>query len=242
MRSILEVIVFLGTLLPVSVVATPIPLSSPLMVPDFPLNINHSSLSHTPRNLTAAQYTSLQNLRSSVPSDSQEHARAVDTLAELYQYYNAARESATTINALAPQASSVNSDNLDYQQQLAAAVSEYNANVARFRSAFARAKTGRGLANYDRTNDLETLLKDFVNLTKNTMQAIYDAVLALPMLGPILGPLIYDLKCLIDEILDVLEEFTDALINAIQPLLAALLGQTVTAACASGVELAGLCI
>ncbi|KAF8807419.1 hypothetical protein BYT27DRAFT_7189500 [Phlegmacium glaucopus] len=53
---------------------------------------------------------------------------------------------------------------------------------------------------------------------------------------------VYTLKCLVDEILDAVEKFTDVAINALQPLLQALLGEMVTTTCRSGVKLAGLCI
>jgi len=53
---------------------------------------------------------------------------------------------------------------------------------------------------------------------------------------------VYDIKCLIDGILDTIESFTDVIINALQPLFQALLGKAVTTACRSGVKVAGLCI
>lgn len=53
---------------------------------------------------------------------------------------------------------------------------------------------------------------------------------------------VYNIKCLIDGILDATEDFTDATINALQPLLQALLGKAITTACKSGVKLLGLCI
>lgn len=46
----------------------------------------------------------------------------------------------------------------------------------------------KGLANYDRNNDLETLLKDIVNLNKNTLSSVTDIVYEVPLLGPTLGP------------------------------------------------------
>ena len=46
----------------------------------------------------------------------------------------------------------------------------------------------KGLANYDRNNDLETLLKDIVNLNKDTLSAVTDIVYEIPILGPLLGP------------------------------------------------------
>jgi exonuclease I len=53
---------------------------------------------------------------------------------------------------------------------------------------------------------------------------------------------IYDLKCLIDKILDALENCSDSLINQLQPLLGALLGHAVSTTCRSGVLLLDLCL
>lgn len=46
----------------------------------------------------------------------------------------------------------------------------------------------KGLAHYDRNNDLETVLKDIVNLNKDTLSSVNDIVYEIPLLGPILGP------------------------------------------------------
>jgi hypothetical protein len=46
----------------------------------------------------------------------------------------------------------------------------------------------KGLANYDPNNDLEALLKDIVNLNKDTLSAVTDIAYEIPLLGPLLGP------------------------------------------------------
>jgi hypothetical protein len=89
MHLILELVIFLGIILPVSVVvATPIPLPIALLAPDYSLGVDRSS--HVLENSTIAQSTTFQSIRTSISSDSEEQARAVDTLADLRQYYNAA--------------------------------------------------------------------------------------------------------------------------------------------------------
>lgn len=52
----------------------------------------------------------------------------------------------------------------------------------------------------------------------------------------------YEIKCVLDKVLDAVENLTDAILNAIQPLLAPLIGQATDTACRSGLNLAGLCI
>ena len=129
-----------------------------------------------------------------------------------------------------------------------------------FQTALAKTGSDKGLANYDDTNDLETLLKNTVDLNKNVLSAVDVAVYNLPVLGPILGPsasqcplrrrvlklpfiaVVYDIKCLIDGILDVVENFTDATINELQPVLQDLLGKAISTTCRSGVKLVGLCV
>ncbi len=53
---------------------------------------------------------------------------------------------------------------------------------------------------------------------------------------------VYDIKCILDETLDALENLTDAVINAIKPLLVSLIGDASKTACNSGIAIAGICI
>lgn len=57
-----------------------------------------------------------------------------------------------------------------------------------FQTALAQIGSDKGLANYDDKNNLETLLKDTVNLNKDALTAVDVAVYYLPILGPTLGP------------------------------------------------------
>lgn len=45
-----------------------------------------------------------------------------------------------------------------------------------------------GLANYDRTNRLETLLKNLVNVNKDVLSSVTTISYNIPVLGPTLGP------------------------------------------------------
>lgn len=93
------------------------------------------------------------------------------------------------IGSLAAQSANVDTnDYSDFQQQYASALSDFSGNLGGFQAAFTKASTGKGLENYDRTNDLETLLKNTVNLNKQALQSTYETVNALPVVGPILGP------------------------------------------------------
>lgn len=52
----------------------------------------------------------------------------------------------------------------------------------------------KGLANYDRNNELETLLKNIVNLNKDTLSYVVAIVYEVPLLGSILGPSKYPMN------------------------------------------------
>jgi hypothetical protein len=48
---------------------------------------------------------------------------------------------------------------------------------------------------------------------------------------------VYELKCILDDVLDFCENLTDAVINALKPLLEPLIGKFLTTACNNGVGL-----
>jgi len=57
------------------------------------------------------------------------------------------------------------------------------------------------------------------------------------------GPeVVYDIKCLLDGLLDTVENISDVLINSIRPLLALCSQDTLKVACKSGLSLLGICI
>ena len=54
----------------------------------------------------------------------------------------------------------------------------------------------------------------------------------------------YQIKCLVDEILDATENITDAVLNDLEnilPMLKALDGQAAQTACAAGIEILNIC-
>lgn len=55
-------------------------------------------------------------------------------------------------------------------------------------SLLAQLGADKGLANYDKNDDLETLLKDTVNANKNALSATTAIVYNIPTIGPVLGP------------------------------------------------------
>lgn len=79
-------------------------------------------------------------------------------------------------------------DDKAYQQQCATELSSFHTGLAGAQSTLRDLGRDRGLANYDRNNDLETSLKHLINLNKDTLKAVDEIVYQIPGLGPILGP------------------------------------------------------
>ena len=120
----------------------------------------------------------------------------------------------------------------------------------------------KGLANYDKSDQYETLLKGIVNANKLTLGDTSRLVDADPLLGPLLGqskrisllyphalPLthcltaVYDIKCILDELLDYTENATDGILNSLAPLLRPLIPIATGTVCRTIVPpVAGLCL
>jgi len=121
----------------------------------------------------------------------------------------------------------------------------------------------KGLANYDRNNGLETLLKDIVNLNKDTLSCVTDIVYEVPLLGSTLGPskcpqisagvhtdlspgtpVVGELKCIVDEVLNTAENAADGLLNSlgVTGQWEGLRRDYVSAVCGGGLQILGLCV
>ena len=53
----------------------------------------------------------------------------------------------------------------------------------------------------------------------------------IPVLGPILGPILYDIKCIVDDILNIGQVLVDGLLNDLQPQLKGLSGNYLVSVC-----------
>ncbi|KJA29227.1 hypothetical protein HYPSUDRAFT_50705 [Hypholoma sublateritium FD-334 SS-4] len=193
-----------------------------------------------PGSLPSARLSAPTGLVSSSRPANQIRYSESGSLDDLLDSYNAASAKGDILSGLAEQSGDL--DDGDFQQQYASALSDYSDNVSGFHTTLAKTLSDKGLANYDRTNSIETILKDFFNLNKGIFNSINVYLPTIPVIGPIVGPLFYNIKCLLDGILNEVEDSTDGAINALQPLLAAILDGMVSKTCKSGAELAGLCI
>jgi phage-related protein len=122
----------------------------------------------------------------------------------------------------------------------------------------------KGLANYDRNNDLETLLKKIVNVNKDTLSSVTDIAYEVPLLGstlgpskcakipqvfslihPLITPVVGEVKCIIDEVLNALENIVDGLLNGIglTSQFRSLRGDYLNTLCEAGnLNVLGLCL
>lgn len=160
----------------------------------------------------------------------------------LWQYYHQAKENRNKLQSLAKRSSNVDPNDVDFQNSCISQASAYQSNLFNLQTLLASLGSDKGLKFYDSTNDLETLLKEIVDLNKSALGDISVIVDEMPILGPLLGPIVYQVKCILDNLLDLCENVADATINALQPLLKAIIGQTTTMSCSMGVYIVGLCL
>ncbi|KAM0748395.1 hypothetical protein T439DRAFT_358292 [Meredithblackwellia eburnea MCA 4105] len=95
----------------------------------------------------------------------------------------------------------------------------------------------QGLANFDRNNDLEVLFRTMSTSFQDTLESINLVVFKLPVLGPVLGPILYDIKCIIDDILNIVQVILDGLLNQLSPQLTLVSGNYLVSICQMGPSL-----
>ncbi|KAG0139931.1 hypothetical protein CROQUDRAFT_54011 [Cronartium quercuum f. sp. fusiforme G11] len=71
----------------------------------------------------------------------------------------------------------------------------------------------KGLSNLNESNEFEVTLKNAVNSIKYSMSDVNLMVYQVPALGPILGPIVYQIKCILDDMINGTENTVDAIMN-----------------------------
>ena len=92
------------------------------------------------------------------------------------------------IEDLASQSASADDSDGSYEQEAATKLTAFYTSAQGFQGLLANLFADKGLANYDKTDELQTTLKDFVNANKDALKAVSDIISNDPTLGPILGP------------------------------------------------------
>lgn len=93
-----------------------------------------------------------------------------------------------TSESLASQSATSKPGNKVFEQRAASAASAFHTNLLGFRSLLSQLGREKGLANYDRDDQIQTLLKNIVNTNKNFLSSVDVIVKNLPILGPVVGP------------------------------------------------------
>lgn len=60
---------------------------------------------------------------------------------------------------------------------------------------------------------------------------------SLPILGPVLGPIPYDIKCIIDDLLNIAQVVLDGLLNSLSPQLTSISENYLVSICRMGPSL-----
>ena len=97
----------------------------------------------------------------------------------------------TSPENMASQSASRNSGDPAFQRNAAEKFSAFQTNAQQSSDILSQLAADKGLANYDKNDQLETILKDLVNANKDALSAVYVMINNDPNLGPILGPSVY---------------------------------------------------
>lgn len=89
---------------------------------------------------------------------------------------------------LAARSASVNGHDDGFQRQCTSELTGYYTNLGKFGIVLGQLGADKGLADYDKSDQIETLLKDTINDNKDLMSDTATLVNNTPYLGPILGP------------------------------------------------------
>ncbi|OSX67585.1 hypothetical protein POSPLADRAFT_1030576 [Postia placenta MAD-698-R-SB12] len=135
----------------------------------------------------------------------------------LQSHYQKLNDDSNTMNTLLDLSSSQRGP--DFNQQYYDAFSDLQAQLGGFQDAMAKIAADKGLANYDPNNVVETTLKNTINMVKYSLRTTVEIIKTLPVLGPRLAPIVIQLKCITDELLDAIENLTDGITNNVMPLL-----------------------
>ncbi|CAL1695860.1 unnamed protein product [Somion occarium] len=162
----------------------------------------------------------------------------------LNNYWTQMTQHADNFRSLSARRPSRNEDITEFSQQSSTEVTGFQDNLSGFSGILGELAADKGLANYNENDALEILLKKTVNANKDLLKSIDEGVYQIPGLGSTLGPIVYEIKCILDEILDAVENLSDAVLNDLQlaSLYRGLIADASKTACNSGLQIIGLCI
>ncbi|KAK0465170.1 uncharacterized protein EV420DRAFT_943879 [Desarmillaria tabescens] len=112
-------------------------------------------------------------------------------------------------------------DNLDdYHRSCVTSLASCKDVLGELNDSLAPLRADKGLGNYERNDHLETLLKELINYIKEMLNGTVTLTKNIPIVGPELAPLVSEIKCLVDTLLDFSEDLTDGILNYLKPIVA----------------------
>ncbi|KAF8507160.1 hypothetical protein F5888DRAFT_1602271 [Russula emetica] len=161
----------------------------------------------------------------------------------LNNYYSTACNNAHTLKAYSsqPSASSQKSKS-NFEQKCASALTDFHTNSRGFAKTLHNLGADKGREHYDEYDPIERLIKDDIDLHKDVLGYVNELCRRYPSVCLYLGPIIYDIKCILDEMLDIVENLTDKIIGDCKPFLEGLVGEYNVAVCKSGFDVVGECL
>jgi len=167
----------------------------------------------------------------------------VEGIAILNKYYFGAYDNAQKLKTYSSRVpASKQKGTNKYEQKCASELTAFHTNSQGFTTTLRQLGAYKGLAHYDKGDPVEKLIKDIIDLCKQVLSYITKICDYIPHSCLDLGPIVYDIKCILDEILDAVENLTDAIVGDCEPSLKALIGEYTTVACKSGINVAGICL
>ncbi|KAF8640422.1 hypothetical protein AX17_000088 [Amanita inopinata Kibby_2008] len=232
-------------LLHAGVSASPLPLPMVLMAPDYEKSWTSDStltsgkwLGDTYKVNKTESFITNRYADLSMIKGSESRRQDGDHLRQLSGIYYDASVNAKRFSELAERPTNTP----DFHNDCIAALLGFKQSVGSFQAILSEIGADRGLAFYDRSDDLEKLVKNIINICKKVFSAVDILVDSNPTLGLLLGPIVYDIKCILDLSLDAVENLTDAVLDVLRPMFIDLLGQAGHTACRSGIDLLGICL
>ncbi|KIJ21739.1 hypothetical protein PAXINDRAFT_63815, partial [Paxillus involutus ATCC 200175] len=110
-----------------------------------------------------------------------------------------------------------------FQQGASNSLTEFHSHVSAAQDTLSELAAGKGLANFDAKAQLEVIVKEIANLIKEVLSDVTALIGKLPIVGPLLEPLVFQIKCVVVDLIDASENFLDGVLNILGPIVNPLL-------------------
>ncbi|KAN0135727.1 hypothetical protein V8E53_006618 [Lactarius tabidus] len=161
----------------------------------------------------------------------------LDQISILSSWDSKARTNAHNLKTYSQASKSRQNGASEFQRKCASELTAFNTNSRGFQTSLNQLSADKGRASHDNKDSIERLVKDIINLHKDVLRCFTELVYGIPELGPILGPIVYELKCTLDALLDLTEKL---IIDS--GALRGLISDYSEAVCKPGVDVLGICL